>query len=161
MRIPHAVPLVFTLLFAACQNDVDTAATAEKSSGMPDAADLAANDQLRDAWVAAAERDDAAAVAALYAEDAILIGSDGTTHIGRAAIQAALNESFPLVSGLSVTQMSSDGDADVRYSTGEYAQTATTADGRTMPVSGTYLVVTHRQMDGSWKIVRHSSVMTE
>ncbi len=154
----RAVAMSCMLLAAACQQAEQTEATAdvsEKASGItPDAAT-----ELRNSWIAAAERDDAAAVAAMYTEDAIFLTSDGGTLNGRAAIKAELAESFKAGSGLTVTEESSEVAGDIVYSTGEWKQTITMPDGKTVDAEGRYLVISELQSDGTWKITRHVSIV--
>ena len=159
MRLFRAVPiLVLLLLPIACQ-PADEAETGEAMAVTPSdpAAANAAVAQLRDAWVAAANRDDAAAIGAMYTEDAILIGADGVVNNGRAAIQSALAAQLPATSDLKVTEATAAVSGDVRYETGTYTQRFQTPGGTQTDLSGAYLVVTQKQSDGTWKIVRHGS----
>ena len=159
MRL-RVVALACTLLAAACQPTDQTEATAdvsEKAAGV----NPAANGELRNAWIAAAERDDAAAVASLYTEDAIFMVAGSEVLSGRAAIEASLAESFKTSSGLTVTEESSETVGDVVYSTGQWRQKAGTPDGKTVDTEGRYLVITRLQEDGTLKIVRHVSMPME
>jgi uncharacterized protein (TIGR02246 family) len=158
MRFRAVAISCILLLAAACQQAEQTEATAdvsEKGSGI----DPAAAAELRNGWIAAAERDDAAAVAAMYAEDAIFMTGDGATLNGRAAIEAGLAESFKANSGLTVTEESSEASGDVSYSTGQWQQKIATPDGKTVDAEGRYLVITKLQTDGTLKIVRHVSII--
>ncbi|HEX6064449.1 MAG TPA: SgcJ/EcaC family oxidoreductase [Longimicrobiales bacterium] len=146
------------LLAAACQQAEQTEATAdvsEKASGVVPAA----VGELRNAWIAASERDDAASVAAMYTEDAIFMTSDGATLNGRAEIEAGLAESFKAGSGLTVTEESAETSGDVVYSTGEWKQKITMPDGKSVDAEGRYLVISKLQADGTWKITRHVSIL--
>jgi uncharacterized protein (TIGR02246 family) len=148
------------LLAAACQQTDQTGAAgdvSEKAAGV----NPAANAELRNAWIAAAERDDAAAVASLYTDDAIFMGIDGEVLNGRAAIEASLAEAFKTNSGLTVTEESSETAGDVVYSTGQWRQKVGTPDGKTVDAEGRYLVITRLQEDGTLKIVRHVSMLKE
>jgi uncharacterized protein (TIGR02246 family) len=152
----RAVATSCIVLAMACQPAEQTAASdeaTEKASG-----DIAAEvGQMRDAWIAAANRDEASTVAALYTDDAIFMGVDGNL-VGRAAIETSLAESFKAGSDLTVSESSSEVVGDVVYSTGEWSQKVTTPDGKTADLSGSYLVISRLQADGSWKIVRHVSI---
>jgi uncharacterized protein (TIGR02246 family) len=146
------------VLAAACQQTDQTQATAdvsEKGSGT----NPVATGELRAQWIAAAERDDAAAVAAMYTEDAIFLTSEAQAYTGRAAIEAAFSESFKTNSGLTVTEESSTTSGDVVYATGTWAQKVATPDGKTVDAEGRYLVITQLQPDGTWKITRHVSLV--
>ena len=154
MRL-RAVAMIGVVVAAACQpaEQTDTSATAEKSSTDATAEVTA----LRDQWIAAAERDDAAAVAGMYTDDAMFIGAEGNV-VGRTAIEQSLAESFKTASGLTVSEGTVEAVGDVVYSTGDWSQKVTTANGKTTDISGRYLVISRRQADGTWKITRHVSM---
>ena len=154
----RAVAMSCVLLTAACQqteNAQATADVAEKASGV----NPANNGELRAQWIAAAERDDAAAVAAMYTDDAIFLGNDAQAYTGRAAIEAAFAESFKANSGLTVAEESSVTSGDVVYSTGTWTQQVATPGGKTVTADGRYLVISQMQPDGTWKITRHVSLL--
>ena len=115
-------------------------------------------EQLRSEWVAAAERDDAAAVAALYTDDAVVASSDGPPAVGRQAIEQVWTEAFPRASELEIRSNRFETSGDVAYDYGEFSQVLTPAEGEPMQVTGEYLVALERQSDGAWKITRHISV---
>lgn len=111
--------------------------------------------KVRDAWVAAAEKKDAAAVAALYADDAVVVGTDMPATSGRSAIQAAFAKAFPMTTDLKVHSEMTDASGDLGYDYGTYSEHVSPPKGKAMDVGGTFLVTLRRQTDGSWKIVRH------
>jgi uncharacterized protein (TIGR02246 family) len=159
MRALPVVTAMMVTVAVACQQP----GTAEEGAGAPDDAaastDLrAAHDQLRDEWVAAANRDDVAAVAGMYAEDAVFILPDGRALSGRAAIQEALPDYFAMASGLVVTEQTFAQSGDVIYVTGEFNETLTMPDKKTASNRGRYLVVTQKTPDGRLQIVRHAGV---
>ncbi|HVR42119.1 MAG TPA: SgcJ/EcaC family oxidoreductase [Thermoanaerobaculia bacterium] len=114
-------------------------------------------DRLRDEWIAAAERDDAAAVAALYTEDAVVTSPDDPPAEGREAIEALWTRNFPMASGLEVRSTKTAVSGDVAYDFGEFSQRLTPPEGEPMDVTGEFLVALERQPDGSWKLSRHVS----
>jgi uncharacterized protein (TIGR02246 family) len=162
-RLHPAVWCALVVAVAACspsneaENEpaADGTATMEKSSVDP-AADQAALNLMRDEWVEAANRDDAATVATKYTADAIYMSGDGSVLEGSQAIQAAFAESFKATSDLVVNEGKGEVVGDMSYSSGTYKHKAT-INGKTNDVEGVYLVVSQRQADGSWKIVRHAS----
>lgn len=96
---------------------------------------------------------DAAAFAALYTEDAMLLPPDGAPVEGRAAIQE-------LFGALTVTAFSSslvevEGRDDLAYGRGIHSWTFA-APGAAEPVSesGKWIAIWKRQADGSWLIWR-------
>ena len=148
---PVAVLLVSVL---ACQQTD----TAQKSS-VSETTDLRATQtQLKDDWVAAANRDDATTVAGMYAEDAVFILPDGSVLNGRPAIQQALTGYFANASNLSVNDQSFDQSGDVVYVTGDFSEDVATPDKKTVKNNGRYIVVSKRQPDGKLLIVRHMGV---
>ncbi len=135
---------------------MDTGATAAPVAMNDDAA-RPQIEALRNAWVDAAGRDDAAAVANLYAEHAIFVGTETAVANGRAAIQAALAQSFPVTSLTKVESRDLVVNGALAYDYGEFTQQVTPPNAPATTVNGHYLVVLRRQDDGSWKIVRHVS----
>src|SRR5688572_25928041 len=101
--IPILLPALI-LLVSGCQQaaaqTTDTMATVAPQPVQTDtAASLRDIEALRDQWVAAAEKDDAATVTALYTEDAVVTSPDDPSAEGREAIQALWVKNFPLSSG--------------------------------------------------------------
>jgi uncharacterized protein (TIGR02246 family) len=118
------------------------------------AADVAAINAVREAYVAADNARDAAAVAALYADNATLMPSNHAAVSGKAAIEAFLQQEYAAMSmALTVTPRETKAAGDMGYDTGTTAITLTPkAGGKAMSSSGKYAVTLARQADGSWKI---------
>lgn len=146
--------LAIPLFVLACAEQ--PAPSTSDTAGAPAAtsADVAA---VRDAWLAAAAKDDAAAVAAMYTDDAIFVATEAPAARGRAAIQQALAESFPISAVDTVDSKEVVVSGDVAYDYGEYQQTVTPPNGTPQTVRGHYVVVLRRQADGSWKLSKHVS----
>lgn len=166
MRSCCLIPLL--LIAAACNKTnapaADTTnATARTDSTAP-ANMAAANDaaksdigKTRDAWKAAADRKDAASVAALYTDDATFVGTETPLATGKAEIQKSLAESLPISKLESIDSKETVVNGDVAYDYGTYRQEVTPPGGKTQTVSGYYLVALKKGSDGVWKIVRHVS----
>jgi uncharacterized protein (TIGR02246 family) len=143
-----------SLLFLACTGEAPAPAPVPTTDVNTARAAVA---QVRSDWIDAANRDDAAAVAQLYGEDAVLITAEGAVSRGRQAIEEVFAKAFATSEGLEVTSMSFDASGDLAYDAGRFSQEVTTPDKKPMTVSGHYLVVLKRQADGSWKLVQHIS----
>ena len=155
--------VLLCLVAAACQQEraqtpaENTANAAPPPAQTDTAADAQSVAQLRDQWVAAAEKDDAATVAGLYTDDAVLASGEGTAD-GRQAIQGTFGKSFPMTSNLKITSRELEVSGDLAYDYGEYTQRITPPKGKAMDVTGRYLVVLKRQAGGGgWQIDKHVS----
>lgn len=136
------------------QMEEEAVPAAETAPMMDEAAMEDELNQIRDDWVLAAEGNDAAGVASLYADNAIMVGPDGQRLEGPQAIQEALSQSFPSLASMDVTSLHTEYSGDLVTDMGTYTQTFQ-AEGGEETVEGTYLVVMQRQPDGSWKIIQH------
>lgn len=108
--------------------------------------------QLRDKWVEGIRAGNGAAVAELYAEDAVMVALDGGVLEGRQAIQSGL----PLQGLASIELGSTDQEVggEVASDMGTFTQAFQTPTGpRT--VAGRYVLVLRLQQDGAWKIAQH------
>lgn len=116
-------------------------------------------DKLRNDWLAAAEKDDAATVATFYTDDAVVVGSEsGAPAEGRQAIQEAFATDFPITSQTQVTPRDFHASGDLAYEYGEFTQQVSPPKAKPTNVTGHYVVVLRRQADGAWKLVKHLSV---
>jgi uncharacterized protein (TIGR02246 family) len=161
------MPVALSLLVWGCAPADDAGETADEMDEMAEQGmAMSAEDvsqamvQLRMDWVEAANADDAAAVAAMYAPDAMFVDQFGQEHRGRDAIRAYLEESFAAGSDLSVTQTWSKVVDHVQVSTGTFSQTATGPDGE-MQVEGFYNVTARMMDDGTVQILAHSSAIPQ
>ena len=147
-----AVALTSMLTFAGCQ----TAPTPEPKRDV--AADTTAINALRDQVTAAYNSNDAAALAANYADDAIMLNPNQAAVEGRRDIQAAYEASFKLSSSkIALTPLETQVAGDWAYDRGNATITITPKSGKPMEESGKYLVICKRQPDGAWKLHREMS----
>jgi uncharacterized protein (TIGR02246 family) len=104
------------------------------------------------AWQTAYNAGDAAAIAALYSEDAKVMAPGAETVSGRAAIQDFFKQGFTQSPGaknaLTTNEILSGGDYVIAL--GGYVATA--ADGSHLD-HGSYTTV-YKKVDGAWKIYR-------
>jgi uncharacterized protein (TIGR02246 family) len=98
-------------------------------------------------YVDASNRGDAAALASLYAEDAMLLPPDHEPIRGREAIGAFWRQGTD--TGLEVTNLAVEVDGNLGYLVGRYHLPATDEEPAD---SGKYVMCLKRQRDGSWKL---------
>lgn len=111
--------------------------------------------KLRDDWTDGSHTQSASKVAAMYTDDAVLVGSEQPLASGRSAIEAALAKNFEMSHGLKINSENTEVSGNLAYDFGTYSQLIQPPKGAQIVVGGAYLVVLKRQSDGSWRIVRH------
>lgn len=96
---------------------------------------------------------DPATIAALYAEDAIVMMPEIPMYKGRKGVQtqvqAALDAGWRNI-GFKTIMSTADGDLGVNIGSLSVDQVS---DGRATKLTGNYMDVYRRQADGSWKII--------
>lgn len=156
--------LSLVLVAAACNagnkasSDSTKMASGDSMKAAAPADDNAAKDaigKVRDAWKAAADKKDSAAVAALYTDDAVLIGDQVPIATGKAEIQSRLAQGFAGTTLKSIDAKETVVSGDLAYDYGTYDQTINPPNGKPIEDHGYYLVTMRKQADGSWKISRH------
>jgi uncharacterized protein (TIGR02246 family) len=105
-------------------------------------------------WVEGWEKGDAATVAAIFTDDAVLLTGNGKTLKGRRQIQErqkALMESIGPGVKVTVTTVDVWGDGDTAWETGKYRYDYT-ENGKPAMFDGRYATEWRRQADGTWKL---------
>lgn len=153
--------LLLATFVAACSPKTETAATdtsgtATAATMHDESADRAAIDSLRSAWAAGAERKDAATVAGMYTDDAVILEPESPIASGREEIQKAFATSFPVSSDLKINSEKVEVSGDLAYDYGTFSQHAAPPGAPARDMKGNYLVVLRRE-NGAWKIVRQMS----
>lgn len=129
------------LLFVSCE-------TAPQDSAEVRQAIEAVNTQFADA----VRRGDAAAVAALYTEEARLLPPNGQTLVGSEAIQNFFQSNIDAgLSDLQLTILEVGVARDLAYEIGQYALTIQPEEGEAIRDQGKYVVVWKRE-NGEWKL---------
>ena len=119
-------------------------------------ADVAAIRAVLAEWDAGVIAGDAAAVAELYAEDAIEMPPDAASRVGREGVLAAMEELF----GANTVQVTCVADeievaGDLAFMSVTWDEGITPkAGGDAVQMHGNWLVILKRQDDGSWKMWR-------
>jgi uncharacterized protein (TIGR02246 family) len=118
------------------------------------AADPAPINELRANYLAAYNAGDAAAVAALFADDAISLPDHHAALQGRAAIQEYFEGIFAQYAvTMTVTPVDTEIIGDLAHEHGTYTiQVTPKAGGETVNDDGKYIVILKRGADGVWKI---------
>ena len=98
-------------------------------------------------YVEASNRGDAEGLAALYADDAVLLPPDHEPVRGRSAIGDFWRQGTD--EGLEVTTLTLEVDGNLGYLVGRYRLPATDEE---PPDSGKYVMCLKRQRDGAWKL---------
>ena len=147
-----AFALTSILTFTGCQ----TAPTPEPKRDV--AADRKAIKALGDQYVAAWNSNDAAALAATYADDAVMMNPNQASVEGKQAIRAAYEARFK-ESALkaAVTLLETQVAGDWAYDRGNVTINVTPRSGKPMEESVKYVFIYKRQPDGSWKVYRDIS----
>lgn len=125
---------------------MDDSAAMEETAPTVDA--LAKAQEISDAYVAAYNAGDAAAVSALYTVDGILMDAMGGTSEGRAAIEANETEGMGMFPTLEVTTVEAHAMGDGAVGRGTY----TIGGGEAGSIGGTWMANWVPGADGAWKI---------
>ena len=144
-----AFALTSVLTFAGCQ----TTPNAEEKKDV--AADLAAVNALRGKFSAAFNSNDAAALAAQYADDAIVMFANQPAVEGRPAIQSLYEAMFRANAvKIALTPLETHLAGDWAYDRGNATTTITPKSGKPVEEPAKYLVVLKRLPGGLWKVYR-------
>lgn len=107
-----------------------------------------------DKWMEAYNRGDAAAVAAMYADDAKVLPPNIAMVQGRTGIQEFWSGAMQMgLKDVRLTTVDVGGSGDTAYEIGNYSVTIQPEGGEGIRDSGKYVVVWKRQSDRTWKLV--------
>jgi uncharacterized protein (TIGR02246 family) len=150
--LPIAALVSLALLATAC----GPAAEQPVAEAAQQAQDVAAIKALSDDYIAALNAGDAAALADLFTEDAILMGVDAPAAIGKETIQSGMQAFFDqFTSKLTGSTEEVEVAGDWAFSRDSYTGTLTPkAGGEPTELKLKGLTVYKRQPDGSWKYYR-------
>ena len=145
------------LLFASGRSSADNRRTQAADPVTIIASARDAIDAANSGWLPEMERGDAAAVAAAYADDGVLLTSKGAALRGRAAITARYKEELAQlgrVVGGGLVQEGVAVSGGMIYEWG-HGWLAFQKDGKRQVSSGPYFTVWRRSPGGSWQILRN------
>jgi uncharacterized protein (TIGR02246 family) len=112
-------------------------------------------------WLAAMKRQDAAAIAAIYGDDAVFITPTGETVHGRAAIEKFERERFEHAGRVLDGTIEDEGltrSGELVYEWGHARLRTVRADGAEGTVTGRFLTVWAADSNGRWRIIRNLSL---
>jgi uncharacterized protein (TIGR02246 family) len=132
-------------------------ATACSQAPAPPAApetDAAPIDAVRNQFQTAYNAGDAAAVAALYADDAVMQPDHHAAVVGKAAITQYYQDAFSQAAmNISITPGQTERMGNMAHEHGTFTVTVTPkAGGNAMTDQGNYLVILEQGADGVWKL---------
>jgi len=123
------------------------------------AAEIQKIDELRNRFMAAYNSGDAAAAAALYTEDAVIMPANEPAAEGHQAVHESLQrELAQSPAKISITPQETEIAGDWAYERGQAVITTTPKGAKdAVDLSAKYLVILRRQPDGAWKVHRDMS----
>jgi uncharacterized protein (TIGR02246 family) len=163
MRARSVVLLsVLPFLGTACSRSEDAGATSDSAAGAATATSADAGavreaiDSANARFIDASKRGDTTAVAANYADDAIVMMPNMTSWRGRDAVRRGMADFVTRVTVKDFSLKTEDVavTGDVAVETGTFDMTVQAKDGKEIKDKGKYVTVWKRQPGGSWKIVR-------
>ena len=154
MRMQRRAAALLLMLGAACAPPADDATDMTAAADTVDPAALVRT--LSESYATAYNNRDAAAVAALYAEDAVSMPPDTAAVVGRTAIQQGLEAEFATTTQyhIIITPEQQGGGAAAVWDQGTVTLHITPEGGQQMELVAKYIVVSEPQADGTWKIKR-------
>jgi uncharacterized protein (TIGR02246 family) len=151
-----AAALALAVVVGCQQQQAEETGATEETPAVDEAAVRQAIESAGTAWQTAALAGDAAAIAALYDEDAVLQPPNAPRQVGRTAIQAGLAE---MLTATPITAMTISTDAvevsssgELAYAYGTYTSTNTMPDGAPIEDTGKWLSV-FENYNGQWLYV--------
>ncbi len=137
----------FALLIGLCSIMVAAPAVADES--------LTKTIQAREnEWAAAYNAHDAGRLAANYEPDAVLIAPGAKPIVGRAAIEALFNRSFPILKDSSLTTETVEPLAgNHALERGHMSYQTLREDGTWASGADDYVIIWHQDDDGTWRYV--------
>jgi ketosteroid isomerase-like protein len=111
--------------------------------------------QIDDAWSASAGKRDLELLVSFYADDAVAYPPGGNAAMGRAAIRAVwagiTDPNYSLSWKANSAGVSHGGE--LGYTAGTFVESTKGADGKTTTMTGKFLCVWRKQLDGHWKAI--------
>lgn len=145
---------IFLILFFAASAQAQEKTMAQNASSSPLFEEArSAIEKGNQQWVEGFEKGDAAAVAAIFAEDGIWLGGNGKVHKGQMLLERvkAFIKYYGAGVKITVTSTAVWVDGETAYETGKYVYKYQ-KNGAPAIDEGRYATVWKRQKNGSWKL---------
>lgn len=107
---------------------------------------------LNQEWSAQFNQRNAANMAALYAEDAVLMPPSDVTLVSRSSIQEYWTKTLAVMSNYDVEIVEAQAEGNMLYAAGIWSATQALPNGSSLDVGGNVVRVMVKQPDGSWKL---------
>ncbi len=157
-RLKSSVVLGFGIVALVGCSTAEKPAADTATAAMPAATSVAADDSairaINKTWFEHHNAGNAAGVASMYADDAVLLAPGAPMARGRDAIKAAMDADVGAMMKAGLTETSGTGDVSVSGDIGWESNTYAVIDkaGKTVE-TGKYLTVFTKK-DGKWSIIR-------
>jgi ketosteroid isomerase-like protein len=160
LNLRTLLPVAALVLVAACAQQDSAYVEADAATADVEKVDLAAFEQslqaIEDAYIEGYNGGDAAALAALFAEDGQL-SPPLSPALDRAGIEAMYAASFEAGTAMVLEVMREDFMVfdDMAVGWGAFQVTGTPAEGEPFTANGRYGSIMRMDPDGTWKLFRH------
>lgn len=115
----------------------------------------AAIEKASQAWMAAFDAGDAAGIAALYSEDAMLLPPDATQIKGRQAVQETFQGWIDAgFKDIVLETVEVEASGDLAYEVGSFSVKVPAENDQMVTATGSFLVVWKKGADGVWRMHR-------
>lgn len=112
----------------------------------------AAVDAKNEEFVAAYDAGDAAKLASLFTDDALILPPDASEIRGQEAIQALWQSWFDAgITNVAIQTRSVEGAGNLAYEVGDFTAAVPDGSGGTIQVTGNFVVVWKKDASGEWK----------
>lgn len=135
------------LSWTACKQS-----TGSENSASKNEASIASVDSLSNAFDAAWNKKDSAAVVAMLADDVIMISGRGLMKGKEEVAKNFVGRQMPVASNLKTNEERVDASGDLGYHAGTWSLTATVPNTPPFESTGNYTFVSKKAADGSWKL---------
>lgn len=158
VKLARSMAMLATIgLMAACQTEPGEQTGATEEAAVTDASSARSEiESVNDRYEQALLAQDAAAIAAIYTEDAVVLPPSSPRTEGRTAIESMFTSWFGMVPASDTFTLTTEEvvlaeSGELAYEIGTYQTSGSSATGETYEETGKYLAV-WENVDGEWKM---------